>query len=141
MLSATAAADLLMDLPRSNTAAGIGRRALRRMLEDCQAPDIARDAELALSELITNAVSYTSGGVLLAACFDESTGVLRVEVSDVDPRMFARHAYAQSELGGAGLTIVRAVATSWGVSPSRSGAGKMMWFEIQQYRAASRLTA
>jgi anti-sigma regulatory factor (Ser/Thr protein kinase) len=141
MLSATAAADLLMDLPRSNTAAGIGRRALRRMLDGCHALDLAHDAELAVSDLITNAVSSTTGAVLLAARFDDETGVLRVEVSDSDPRAFARGADAQSALGSAGLTIVAAVTTSSGVSASRTGAGRMVWFEIHQYRQAGRLIA
>jgi anti-sigma regulatory factor (Ser/Thr protein kinase) len=141
MLPAIAAADLLMDLPRSNTAAGIGRRALRRMLDGCYALDLARDAELAVSELITNAVSSTTGAVHLAARFDDDTGVLRAEVSDADPRAFTRGAYAQSALGGAGLTIVTAVTTSSGVSASPTGEGKMLWFEIHQYRPAGRLIA
>jgi len=141
MPPATAAADLMMDLPRSNTAAGIGRRALRRMLGECDAMDLARDAELAVSELISNAVSYTTGEVFLCVRFDHARGVLRVEVTDADARPFVRAAYEQSAAGGAGLTIVSAITTCWGVAAPPNGAGKVMWFEIHQYRPAGRLIA
>src|SRR5688572_15314406 len=113
MLSATAVADLVIDLPRSSHAAGIGRRALRRVLAEADAFELLRDAELAVSELITNAVMHTHGAILLEAWFDRVSGVLRVEVSDDDPRVPVEGSQPDSR-GGRGLKVVGAVTTCWG---------------------------
>src|SRR5687767_13753630 len=103
MLPATEVADLMMDLPRSNAAATLGRRALRRVLIEADAYELAADAELATSELITNAVLFTSGTVRLSAWFRPSAGMLRVEVADDDPRPPGA---GNSPSAGASLAIV-----------------------------------
>ena len=133
-----AVADLLMDLPRSNTAAAVGRRALRRMLTDADAHELAADAELALSELITNAVLFTSGTVRLSARFRADSGMLRVKVADDDPRAPGA---GTSPSAGASLAVVGAVTTAWGWDADENGTGKIVWFELQQYRPAGRLLA
>jgi len=141
MLPAPAAADLVLDLPRSHIAVGIGRRALRRMLTDCDAFELVRDAELAVSELLTLAVVHTSGDVRLSASLDRSSGVLHVGVSDDDPRPPVAVTLSHPSNLGAGLSVVGAVTTSWGVDTRSSGDGKTVWFEIHQYRPGSRRSA
>ena len=130
-----------MDLPRSHTAAGIARRALRRLLAEADAYELVRDAELALSELIANAVTHTNGEVLLAARFDRVSGVLRVEVSDGEPSRPGDGPSKGSPDGGRGLKVVGAVTSSWGVEDTPGSIGKTVWFELRQYRPAGRRSA
>jgi anti-sigma regulatory factor (Ser/Thr protein kinase) len=131
----------MMDLPRSSSAAGIARRALRTLLAQADAYELVRDGELALSELIANAVSHTAGEVLLAVWLDRDAGLLRVEVTDEDPRPPGDAAGTGSSGGGRGLKIVDAVTSTWGVEDRRDGAGKTIWFELRQFRPVGRRSA
>lgn len=130
-----------MDLPRSHSAAGIARRALRRMLAEADAYELVRDGELALSELISNAVTHTSGEILLAVWFDRETGILRVEVADEEPLTPSDGTTNSSTDGGLGLKVVGAVTSSWGVESTPDGTGKTIWFELRQYQPAGRRSA
>lgn len=94
----------------------------RRLLTDIQAHDIsedaAYDAALVLAELVSNALKHAQplddGGLELEwGCWDDQ---LHVHVTDggasTDPRV-GRSGPAAT--GGRGLSIVREVATDWGV--------------------------
>ena len=133
-----------MDLPRSHSAAGIGRRALRRLLAEADAYELVRDAELALSELVTQRRDAHVAARCSSPRGSTAThGVLRVAVSDDDPRPpVARRRSRTRRMAERGLQIVGAVTTSWGVDDTpATGDGKTIWFELRQYRPAGRRIA
>jgi anti-sigma regulatory factor (Ser/Thr protein kinase)/anti-anti-sigma regulatory factor len=96
--------------------------------EICQVWDLKEMADLAqliVSELVTNAVSYTGGGLRLSAVLrpdqlhlivrDQSPEPPRPEASPVEPR--AWH--------GRGLRLIDTLADSWGYLAN--GTGKAVW--------------
>jgi anti-sigma regulatory factor (Ser/Thr protein kinase) len=115
-------------LPSDVTAAFHARLHLAGACADLptETVDIAR---LLVTELVSNAVLHGSGTVLLAVARDG--GGLRVDVYDespdapvvVDAESLMEH--------GAGLRLVVALASSWGVD-TRSDArpGKRVWFTL-----------
>jgi len=114
-------------LPRSAQAPGLARRCLAEALPDISAQ--ARDVvDLLVTETVTNAVRHGSGPVTMEL-FTTSSGV-RVAVRDDGSRMPQQRLSSALEEGGRGLQIVAALATEWGVTPSRTGGGKTVWFEV-----------
>jgi anti-sigma regulatory factor (Ser/Thr protein kinase) len=101
--------------------------------------EVADEATLVTSELVTNALRHGQGAVQLHLSL--SQGALRIGVADRgDNRVAVRPAADPMDLVGRGLVIVAAVADSWGVKPRR-GAGKEVWAvlrlpEVRQHRAS-----
>lgn len=111
---------------------GSARRARHLLLEALAAAGedlVARAGigELLVSELATNAVRYGQGEDFRVD-LDLRPGVLRVEVHDrsrVVP--VPRHA-SPVEVGGRGLRLVDALASTWGAEETEDG--KVVWFTL-----------
>ena len=103
------------------SAPGDARRFIRRLVEDA---DLCESLELLVSELVTNAVSYTYGAIFISFC-DHGEHV-RVEVSDASTVLPIIQ--EPSLQGGRGLRLVETLADRWGVE-TRPG-GKLVWFEV-----------
>jgi anti-sigma regulatory factor (Ser/Thr protein kinase) len=73
-------------------------------------PALRVDAQLVVSELVTNALRHGDGAIELHACRDESG--LRIEVLDAGDG--APRQRSPGADGGWGLRIVEQVAVSWG---------------------------
>lgn len=104
------------------------RQFVRRTLIALGCRPVTDDAELLVSEVVTNAVLH--GGVNYApVSVSRTRSAIRVEV--IDPgRMFPAEP-AEVDLstpGGLGLGIVDSLSSRWGVDPSESG--KVVWFEL-----------
>ena len=111
---------------RSTAAPRLARAAVAEWLATVPCPDtVARDAEIVVSELISNTVVHTRSDPTIVASFDD--GRLRIEVHDQDPAP-PRLRDEPGDSGGWGLRLVAAVADGWGWSPTRSG--KQVWTEI-----------
>ncbi len=113
-------------------------------------PDVASDATLVVSELVTNAVLHARTSVYVAVGIEEAT--VRIEVTDasempvsmpsapaaIDP---VGDAFDEPEapdlddlidaLGttGRGMELVASIAERWGVTPNVAG-GKTVWAEM-----------
>lgn len=101
----------------------------RRWLADrlAAAPRALREtAALLTSELVTNAVLHAATEITVTIR-REPTG-LRVEVADDDPQLPAVKQYDEAAATGRGLSVVTALADTWGFT--RRGAGKVVWFEL-----------
>ncbi|NAZ88206.1 SpoIIE family protein phosphatase, partial [Kineococcus indalonis] len=117
-----------LPLPGDVRAVAQARAFLRTALSAWDADALLDEAELVLSELVTNALVHTDapGAVLLR--YDRGARRLTVNVHDRSTRHpLERHAGPEA-LGGRGLGIVQAVADSWGVSVA--GDGKTVWAEL-----------
>jgi anti-sigma regulatory factor (Ser/Thr protein kinase) len=100
------------------------------------------NAELAVSELATNAVRHA--GNTFTVRITEYDNYVRVEVSNGSVLLPAVRQPTLDRDGGRGLFLVQAVTTGWGVVPSSHG--KAVWFtvaarpELEPDRGASHRT-
>ncbi|MFF9819101.1 PAS domain S-box protein [Streptomyces sp. NPDC014006] len=104
-----------------------GRGFLARALRAWGFADMADDALLLLSEILTNAVQHAHGPLGVHVCRTD-TG-LTVEVSDHSPHLPQPRLAAQDEESGRGLLLVRTLADDWGVRPTDQG--KTIWFSLK----------
>ncbi len=120
-----------LTLPYAASSATRARRALVEQLHGLVPPELVSDAELALSEMVGNAVRHArprSDGSLLAR-WEVEDSALRIAVIDggADSIPAAREPN-YDEGGGRGLAIVAAIASDWGVN--RAGSDTTVWAEF-----------
>ncbi|MGW6895386.1 SpoIIE family protein phosphatase [Streptomyces sp. NBC_01727] len=111
-------------LPNEPQSAAAARRLVAARLTDWGLDDLTFSTELIASELVTNAVRYSTGPTELRLINDRA---LICEVSDntnVAPQL--RHAEDDDE-GGRGLYLVAQLAQHWGAR--HTGRGKTIWTE------------
>ncbi|MHB1988186.1 MAG: response regulator [Acidimicrobiales bacterium] len=102
------------------------RRFVAELLNKWSCADKLDVIQLALSELVTNAVIHAQSGPEIAVRLLD--GCIRIEVSDNDPKLPERSAPSPLQSSGRGMHILDACATRWGVEPR--SAGKIVWFEV-----------
>ncbi|MGN6299649.1 MAG: ATP-binding protein [Angustibacter sp.] len=115
-----------LSLPPEVVSVTRARHYVRDTLTALGVPDCADDAQLAVSELIANAVKHARTPLVLELTADDEH--LTVTVADGERELASQvqqHALAES---GRGLRIVAAIASEWGVEP-REG-GKALWFRL-----------
>jgi anti-sigma regulatory factor (Ser/Thr protein kinase) len=116
---------LEVELLRDSVAPGDARRALRNLCADHVEDDLLVDAELLVSELVTNALRHGQGDISLCARVDAER--LRVEVIDAGPGFAYDLCHGDVErVGGWGLDIVDVVSSRWGVQEGATH----VWFEL-----------
>jgi anti-sigma regulatory factor (Ser/Thr protein kinase) len=106
------------------------KQARRFVIERLHGYDSALVDNVALmtSELVTNAIQYSTGTLMVTLEVDAET--LRVGVSDVGPGTPMIRNPRPEEPNGRGLQIVAALANEWGASPNDDG-GNTVWFILQ----------
>jgi anti-sigma regulatory factor (Ser/Thr protein kinase) len=113
-------------LPGAPDAVPVARALLREVLADSAVAHRLEDGELALSEVVTNAVLHGRDPLVLRLVL--SGDVLRAEVCDASPVSPSFSMLDQTAVTGRGLLLISAVSDRWGVEPSPSG--KVVWFEL-----------
>ncbi|MET7727702.1 SpoIIE family protein phosphatase [Streptomyces mirabilis] len=111
-------------LPNEPESAAVARRLVAGWLTDWDLDDLTFSTELIASELVTNAVRYSTGPTELRLIYDRT---LICEVSDnsyAAPHL--RHAEDDDE-GGRGLYLVAQLTQHWGAR--HTGRGKTIWTE------------
>lgn len=113
----------------ASASVALARSYTRRELEHLgvTSPSVHRDAELVVSELVSNVVRHVGG--LFDVRWQRAGDVLRVEVTDrgspLDLRVPETEVLAES---GRGLLIVDSLSSAWGVVHAPDG--KMVWAEL-----------
>ncbi len=106
--------------------------AARRLLRDvlCGTPFESRldDGELAVSELVTNAVLHGRAPITLSVA--RRARVVRVEVRDASPISPSFSMLDPTAVTGRGLMLISAASDRWGVEPEAGG--KQVWFELRE---------
>jgi GAF domain-containing protein/anti-sigma regulatory factor (Ser/Thr protein kinase) len=87
---------------------------------------VVADAELAVSELVTNALLH--GAPPVSVHVDVREGSVRVEVADGSRHAPVRAIARQDAMTGRGLSLVAALARDWGVEQRPHG--KAVWAEL-----------
>ncbi|MGW7433314.1 ATP-binding protein [Streptomyces sp. NPDC054861] len=112
------------------------RRSLRAGLSRWGHPDLVDDAELLLSELVTNALVHTEGPAIGVRVYVQGAR-LNIEVNDFAPGgCLPRPAGPYAE-HGRGLLIVDALAEEWGVSEDRT----TVWCTLPLTEGASEMAS
>jgi anti-sigma regulatory factor (Ser/Thr protein kinase) len=125
MCSVTPPAELT--LPVDEQAPGQARRFLREASCQTHHARVMDEAELLVSELVTNAVVHGAPPVTVNVECDGTD--LRVAVTDGSDRSpVPRQADPDAE-SGRGIYLVDVISDRWGIAPSR-GHGKAVWFTL-----------
>ncbi len=114
------------ELPPDATSASLARRVVRRALAGADNDDALDAAQLAISEVVTNALVHAAPPLRLRVLVADQS--LRVELSDGSPRLPARRDFGDNAPTGRGLRLVEQLASRWGSHPTAHG--KVVWFEI-----------
>jgi hypothetical protein len=89
-------------------------------------PEGRPQAELLVSELVTNSLCHTRGPLRLNLQARDSR--LRCEVEDTDPTGPVRRVVDAGAEGGRGIDLLDLLAEAWG--STRTATGKTMWFQL-----------
>jgi anti-sigma regulatory factor (Ser/Thr protein kinase) len=114
----------LEPVPASARAA---RRLVRQALTEVDDESALFAAELAVSELVTNAVLHAATPVDLT--IEITVDAITVSVRDLSPRLPAQRQPGETSTTGRGLALVAAVSDDFGVEPHRP-TGKTVWFRL-----------
>ena len=115
-----------VELPPQPASAREARRFVARALRDAS-PESRAIGVLLASELVTNALLYAQGRIVLQI---EPTGSsYRISVHDPRPGSVAPRQVPITATSGRGLALVKELSQSWGVG-SPSDSGKDVWFEV-----------
>jgi len=115
------------ELARDPETVSAARQAVVRALERAQQHDLADDARLLTSELVTNAVMHGSGDII-TVILRYGAGELTISVTDnatddlPDPRVASPDAE-----NGRGMLLVRALGVRWGVTVDHLADVKHTW--------------
>jgi anti-sigma regulatory factor (Ser/Thr protein kinase) len=113
------------------------RAALRHLLSGTTFEARLDDGELALSELVTNAVLHGRDPLSLRLVLTDRC--VRVEVRDGSPLSPSFSMLDPTAVTGRGLMLISAASDRWGVEPE--GEGKRVWFELHEPGAITELEA
>jgi anti-sigma regulatory factor (Ser/Thr protein kinase) len=113
-------------LPPHPSSIGAARRFVRTALVAAGRTELLDDAELAVSEIVTNAVVHAGTRIQVEVVLGPV--LLRVEVQDSSPHQPRARRYAATASTGRGLGLLNEVAADWGVRATEDG--KAVWFEL-----------
>lgn len=124
-----------LDLPATADSVGRARAVVRDVGAGLPAA-VLDDAELLVSELMSNAVRHGGGAIRLTA--SNLSGSLTVQVFDAGSELPAMRSQdpERTVASGRGLRMVEQIAAAWGVDVDESG--KTVWFRITATRFEER---
>ena len=119
-------------LPADATAPGIARRHTRAMALKWNLADLADDAELVCSELVTNAVKASQGtdGAVVRLWLATAPDLLVIAVWDASDELPARPQDWPDGDGGRGLLVIDALSSHCGAS--RTFPGKICFATLRE---------
>lgn len=104
------------------------RHAVREFCFTCGLDDIADDAELLTSEVVSNAVRYSDGMLTVLLVHAKDTIAVTVRDNNAEVPTIAADTPDLLAEGGRGLAVLNSLAGDWGVTPGR--VGKTVWFRL-----------
>jgi anti-sigma regulatory factor (Ser/Thr protein kinase) len=118
------------ELPKNGDAPGLARDFIRSL--DGQVPqDLVADANLLVSELVTNGVKYGGEGRIVLQ-IEAGPDRMRAEIVDqgsgFEHQTRATRKLTPGDEGGWGLELVETLADEWGVHEGSTH----VWFEIRR---------
>ncbi|MCX4779769.1 ATP-binding protein [Streptomyces sp. NBC_01264] len=118
--------DLTLHLLATPDSVPLARHAVRAHL----GPGASPDAELCVSELLTNALAHLGHGTAVTLRVTGRAARTRVELTDPDPRARpVRRDTTDGDESGRGLALLDALALQWGVI--QGPGSKTVWCELE----------
>ena len=109
---------------RHAASVGEARSWIDAFLSECTNGDTVHDdAQLVVSELVTNALMHGDGSLVLRASITGET--VQISVTDSGDELPEVLPLDPTRIGGLGLIVVDRIASEWGVSPFPGG--KTVW--------------
>jgi anti-sigma regulatory factor (Ser/Thr protein kinase) len=102
------------------------RRFVAAALRNSRADRFVERAGLLTSELVTNVIQHVRSPMTVTVSLGNRR--IRVVVSDASSEPPAQRPLGPADLGGRGLWLIDALATSWGFEETDEG--KAVWFEL-----------
>jgi anti-sigma regulatory factor (Ser/Thr protein kinase) len=115
-----------LELPPDHTAAARARQFVAATLRTWGLEALVADAELLVSELVTNAVLHARSPARVNV--EDAGTVVRVAVCDDSSAPPRVRDYGPNAVTGRGMFLVDRIARRWGVDVD--GRGKCVWFEV-----------
>ena len=115
-----------LQLPPDHAAAARARRFVSDTLRGWGCDDAIPDAQLLVSELVTNAVLHARSATRVTV--ERSSTTVRVSVDDDSSTQPRLRELGPEAVTGRGLLLVDRIAQRWGVDPRADG--KCVWFEV-----------
>lgn len=116
-------------LPDDARAPALARAFLRDAACETHHARVVDEAELLVSELVTNAVLHGAPPITMRVECDGSNG-LRVSVTDNNPEPARVRQAGPADESGRGMRLVDVISDDWGIEP-RSDVGKDVWFRLR----------
>ncbi|HEX7307986.1 ATP-binding protein [Lentzea sp.] len=89
--------------------------------------DLADDAQLVVTELVSNGIDHGEGAISLAV--RRTTGGMLLEVHDESPKQPVLRPVDPGSARGRGMQLVQALSVRWGTTPD--GGGKVVWAQLE----------
>ncbi|MCU1678058.1 MAG: ATP-binding region ATPase domain protein [Frankiales bacterium] len=109
-------------------AVSAARRYVRGALPALGGESMTDNAQLAVSELVTNATLHARTEMTVEV-LRTPAGRIRINVADQSAMIPQPRVYALTATTGRGLRLLEAITTAWGVIGLPGGAGKIVWAE------------
>jgi anti-sigma regulatory factor (Ser/Thr protein kinase) len=109
--------------------AGDARRLVRAALAEVGESEAVSSAELAVSELVTNAILHAATAVQLSINVTDLT--VTIAVRDWHPRLPLQRPPSLTATTGRGLALIAAVTDAFGVDTEKP-TGKSVWFRLDR---------
>ena len=123
-------AGVVLELSSGANAPAIARRFVNEHAHALD-PNLKDDAELLVSEVVTNAVVHGRPAITLRVSTDPpGIGVAVHDFGGALPPPTVPARVEPGATGGRGLMIVDALASTWGVIPNDPPPGKTVWFRL-----------
>jgi ABC-type multidrug transport system ATPase subunit/anti-sigma regulatory factor (Ser/Thr protein kinase) len=119
------------EVPADPAAVSTIRDEANRKLAEWGLEDLSFTTELVLSELVTNAIRYASGPIVVRLLRDNSLICEVADSSNTSPHL--RYA-ATTDEGGRGLFLVAQLSERWGTRYTQTG--KIIWVEQRMPKVA-----
>lgn len=123
----------VLGLPAHPASAGVARRLVEEVLEDVVPGEVLDNAQLLVSEVVTNAIVHARSDIGLTVSLVRE--LVRVEVADHSPHLPVLKRCDDGSLTGHGLDLVASLAADFGVVTHE--AGKAVWFTLGQHSGRS----
>jgi anti-sigma regulatory factor (Ser/Thr protein kinase) len=126
-----------LELSPDHTAASRARRFVAETLRAWGYESVIPDAELLVSELVTNAVLHARSSARVELV--RNGNILRIAVCDNSRALPRVRDYAPDAVTGRGMLLVDRIARRWGIDPNDGG--KCVWFEVEPNGASLAITS
>ena len=123
-----------IDVPASAQGPAAARRVVAALLPVWELPDLSDDAQLVVSEIVTNAYQHAPGTDSFELELVRREHGVRIALADGNAvRPVIAELKAQNQPHGRGMAIVAALASGWGAEDHHGG--KRVWVDLDRERS------